>query len=128
MRARFFQKKSFTLIEMLIVIVIIGILAAALVPRLQSVQSRARDTKRKTDLITIFNALEIYILDNNDYPSDRTPGQPGKYRYSIDATPWMPELTGIISSIPIDARNINPLNSYLRHTGAYYYMYWNLTT
>lgn len=46
-------KKTFTLIEMLIVIVIIGILAAALVPRLQSVQSRARDTKRKADLHAI---------------------------------------------------------------------------
>ena len=56
-------KKAFTLIEMLIVIVIIGILAAALVPRLVSVQGRARDTKRKTDLRTIYNANEIYALD-----------------------------------------------------------------
>ena len=52
---------------MLIVIVIIGILAAALVPRLQSVQSRARDTKRKTDLRTIYNANEIYLTDNGKY-------------------------------------------------------------
>jgi len=63
------KKKSFTLIEMLIVIVIIGILAAALVPRLQAVQGRARDTKRKADLRTIYNALEIYVLDNGKYPS-----------------------------------------------------------
>ena len=62
------HKKSFTLIEMLIVIVIIGILAAALVPRLQSVQARARDTKRKADLRTIYNANEIYIADNSAYP------------------------------------------------------------
>ena len=46
---------------MLIVIVIIGILAAALVPRLQDVQGRARDTKRKTDLRNIYNANEIYF-------------------------------------------------------------------
>ena len=57
-------KKAFTLIEMLIVIVIIGILAAALIPRLQSVQARARDTKRKTDIRTIYNADEIYKVDN----------------------------------------------------------------
>ncbi|MEI7477147.1 MAG: prepilin-type N-terminal cleavage/methylation domain-containing protein [bacterium] len=44
------QKKSFTLIEMLIVVVIIGILAAALIPRLQSVQARARDIKRIADI------------------------------------------------------------------------------
>ena len=60
-------KKSFTLIEMLIVIVIIGILAAALVPRLQDVQGRARDTKRKADLRTIYNANEIYLLDFGQY-------------------------------------------------------------
>jgi len=58
------RKHSFTLIEMLIVVVIIGILAAALIPRLQSVQARARDTKRKADLHQIATALAIYKEDN----------------------------------------------------------------
>lgn len=61
-------KKAFTLIEMLIVIVIIGILASALIPRLQAVQARARDSKRKVDLRTIYNANEIYFLDVGKYP------------------------------------------------------------
>ena len=61
------KQKSFTLIEMLIVVVIIGILAAALIPRLQSVQARARDTKRKADLHQIGTALAIYKEDNGGY-------------------------------------------------------------
>jgi len=66
-------KKSFTLIEMLIVIVIIGILAAALVPRLVSIQGRARDTKRKVDFKQMEDALEIYYMDNNMYPYSSSP-------------------------------------------------------
>lgn len=62
-------KKAFTLIEMLIVIVIIGILAAALIPRLLSVQGRARDTKRKADLQQIGSALAIYKIDNATFPT-----------------------------------------------------------
>jgi len=47
--------------------VIIGILAAALIPRLQSVQARARDTKRKADLHQVATALEIYKEDNGSF-------------------------------------------------------------
>ena len=56
--------KAFTLIEMLIVIVIIGILAAALVPRLQSIQARARDADRAADTSQIYTALHVLYLDS----------------------------------------------------------------
>jgi len=99
------QKRSgFTLIEMLIVIVIIGILAAALVPRLQAVQGRARDTKRKTDLAQIQNALHIYKTDNNTYPPPS--GVLGNsYVYSNATQPWISQLSGIMTSIPVDPTN-----------------------
>ena len=60
------RKKTFTLIEMLIVVVIIGILAAALIPRLQGVQGRARDVQRKTGLSQIGQAMGVYKADYND--------------------------------------------------------------
>ena len=53
---------------MLIVIVIIGILAAALIPRLTGIQARARDTARTADLRNTSTALEVYHLDNGSYP------------------------------------------------------------
>jgi len=61
------MKKAFTLVEMLIVIVIIGILAAALIPRLTGVQSRARDVARKADIQQLSTALTTYQLDNGTY-------------------------------------------------------------
>lgn len=85
-------KKAFTLIEMLIVIVIIGILAAALVPRLISVQGRARDTKRKADLSQIGSALAIYKTDNSTFPS--TSG-------SVH-TVLSPLLSGYLTATPLD--------------------------
>jgi len=112
------QKKSFTLIEMLIVVVIIGILAAALIPRLQSVQARARDTKRKADLHQIATALEIYKQDNWSYVNIGSNHGTPPYAYSnacsIDNTSTMGnacddkgtlrnELSRYMTSIPKDS-------------------------
>ena len=54
---------------MLIVIVIIGILSAALIPRVLGVQARARDTARSADMRSVSTAIESYGLDNHGiYP------------------------------------------------------------
>jgi len=60
--------KAFTLVEMLIVIVIIGILIAALMPRMQSAQWRARDVARKNDLSQIQTAIVTSQQDKWKWP------------------------------------------------------------
>ena len=127
------KSKTFTLIEMLIVIIIIGILAAALVPRLQSIQSRARDSKRKVDLRTIYNANEIYFFDNGIYVPDTTPALPngpGAWRHSYNFSPRLPELTWIMTNIPIDPINThaNSTAAHSWYTWGYHYTYWSYLT
>lgn len=62
------NSKGFTIIELLVVIVIIGILVALALPNLFSAQQRGRDTERKNDLKNISQKLETYYNDNTKYP------------------------------------------------------------
>jgi general secretion pathway protein G len=70
MRARRQSRgKGFTLIEVMVVVVILGILAAIVVPRIMSRPGEARVTRAKQDLRAIEAALNLYKLDNFRYPS-----------------------------------------------------------
>lgn len=65
-----FTKKTagFTIVELLIVIVVIGILAAITIVAFNGVQARSRDTARITKVKDIAKALELYKVDNGRYP------------------------------------------------------------
>ncbi len=60
---------AFTLIELMVVIVILGILAAFIVPRVSKRPEDAKVTKAKVEIANIEQALELYYLDNGMYPT-----------------------------------------------------------
>jgi len=62
---------GFTLIEVLVVVVILGILAAVVVPRFMDEPDRARVVKARQDIQALVTALNMYRLDNQVYPSTR---------------------------------------------------------
>ena len=63
------KQRGFTLIEIMVVVVILGILAAAVVPKIMSRPEQARIEKAKHDITALESALNIYKLDNYQYPS-----------------------------------------------------------
>ncbi len=93
---------GFTLIEILIVVVILGILGAVVVPNILSRPDTARVQAAQTDLRALSQTLEIYRLDNFQYPSseqgleslvDRPSGFP-------EPKNWNPE--GYLKKLPAD--------------------------
>jgi general secretion pathway protein G len=95
---------GFTLIEVMVVIVILGILAALVVPRVMDAPDRARVAKAQSDVLALANALQLYRLDNFNYPStdqglealvERPTGEPaaahwqeGGYIDRLPSDPW----------------------------------------
>lgn len=63
------NQKGFTIIELLVVIVIIGILVALTLPNLFSAQARGRDSDRKNELKNLQQKLETHFNDNDAYPA-----------------------------------------------------------
>lgn len=88
------DEKGFTLVELLVVVVIIGILASLAVFALGDSVEEARKAQVKADLRTLNAALELYMVENNKTPDElndlyeylrEIPKPPGNYKYVLDS-------------------------------------------
>ena len=98
------KQQGFTLIEIIVVVVIIGILATFVAPKFMGKTDTARITKAKSDILSLESALDLYKLDNFTYPttdqglealismpsSDPVPTnwQKGGYIKKLQKDPW----------------------------------------
>ncbi|MDF9618118.1 type II secretion system major pseudopilin GspG [Pseudomonas entomophila] len=96
-RGRRFRQRGFTLIEIMVVVVILGILAAMVVPKVLDRPDQARATAARQDIAGLMQALKLYRLDNGGYPNQNQglkvlvekPAQPkeGQWRAYLDRLP-----------------------------------------
>jgi general secretion pathway protein G len=63
------SSRGFTLLELMVVIVIIGVLAALIAPKVLEKVGTAKVTAAQSDISTLMNSLKMYKLDNGRYPS-----------------------------------------------------------
>jgi general secretion pathway protein G len=94
--------RGFTLIEIMVVMVILGLLVAIVAPNIMGRSDQAKVTVAETQLTNISKALDIYRLDNSHYPSTQQGLEALKSRPSGSPEPknWNPD--GYMNSIPQD--------------------------
>ncbi len=63
------KQQGFTIVELLIVIVVIGILAALVITTFTGIQQKARNTERETDIKALQSQIEAYYAQNSKYPT-----------------------------------------------------------
>lgn len=99
-RAR--RMAGFTLIEVMVVVVILGILAAIIVPKIMSRPEQARMVKVKQDILAIQSALDLYKLDNGIYPSTDQGLQALVTKPTSAPTPSNWKSDGYLQEVPMD--------------------------
>lgn len=98
------MKKSFgfTLIEVMVVVVILGILAAVIVPKVMSRPDQARQVRAQQDVMALENALELYRLDNGFYPSTEQGLEALVKKPAAAPLPLHWKIGGYLKRVPVD--------------------------
>ena len=87
------RQRGFTLLEMMVVIVILGILASLTIPSLMGNKEKADRQKAVSDIATLENALDMYRMDNSRFPSNEQ---------GVEALAKKPELAPVPRNYPED--------------------------
>lgn len=93
---------GFTLIEVMVVVVILGILAAIIVPKIMSRPEQARVVKVRQDILAIQSALDLYKLDNGNYPSTDQGLTALVTKPTIPPVPRDWKADGYLQEVPVD--------------------------
>lgn len=103
------RKSGFTIVELLIIIVVVGILAAISIVAYNGIQQRARDTERRAELGVVERYVKLYIADNGAVPHTTS----GCYRAKssnlsgCEAMNLLPDISKYIADgkLPVDPKN-----------------------
>jgi general secretion pathway protein G len=96
------RSKGFTLIELMVVLVILGVLAAMIAPRIMDRPDEARIIAAKADIASIIQALKMYRLDNIRYPSTEQGLQALVSKPTIAPVPENWKSGGYLEKLPKD--------------------------
>jgi general secretion pathway protein G len=96
------NQKGFTLIEIMVVVVILGILAAIVVPRLLERPDEARRVKAKADIKGLEEALGLFKLDNAFYPTTEQGLQALVSKPEVGRIPTKYAEGGYLKKVPLD--------------------------
>lgn len=106
--------KGFTLIELLVVVAIIGLLATMVAVSLTSARSRARDSRRVSDIRQVENALELYFAAFQEYPRNWNVLLQGQLGYLN------------LKNIPVDPSGISYCYAYGTQTTSNKVLYYHI--
>jgi len=121
-----FKQKGFTLIELLVVIAVIGIISSLVLVSMGEARAKARDSRRKSDIDQVRRALELYYIDNGQYPLSGGAVSPNSGWTNSNHSSWdnlATDLRPYLAGLPKDP--VNSSSGWAGTAGIYTYNFYS---